>query len=101
MTGASAFSLIEGEGPAKTQDDARTSFSGRHTRPKGWCGGRGTGAVKATGSYEGSLSVEDTSGRHEPSPFTRGWSRRPWRLPHADKGANATARRELETSAGR
>jgi hypothetical protein len=37
--------------------------------------------------------VEDTSGRHEPSPFTRGWSRRPWRLPHADKGANAKARK--------
>jgi hypothetical protein len=29
--------------------------------------------------------VEDISGRHEPSPFTRGWSRRPWRLPHAGK----------------
>jgi hypothetical protein len=55
----------------------------------------------ATGSYEGSLSVEDTSGRHEPSAFTSRWSRRPWRLPHADKGANATARLELETSAGR
>jgi len=37
----------------------------------------------ATGSYEESLSVEGTSGCHEPSPFTRGWSRRPWRLPHA------------------
>jgi len=51
-------------------------------RQKRW-GGRGTGAVKATGSYEGSLSVEDISGCHEPSPFTRRWSRRPWRLPHA------------------
>jgi len=29
--------------------------------------------------------VEGTSGRHEPSPFTRRWSRRPWRLPHAGK----------------
>jgi len=39
----------------------------------------------ATGSYEGSLSVEGTSGCHEPFPFTRRWSRRPWRLPHAEK----------------
>jgi hypothetical protein len=45
--------------------------------------------------------MEVTSGRHEPSAFTSRWSRRPWRLPHADKGANATARQELETSAGR
>jgi len=50
-----------------------------------WCGGRGTGAVKATGSYEGSSSVEGTSGCHEPSPFTRRWSRRPWRLSHAEE----------------
>lgn len=33
-------------------------------------------------AYEGSLSVEGTSGRHEPSLFTKRWSRRPWRLPH-------------------
>ncbi len=45
--------------------------------------------------------MEDTSGRHEPSAFTSRWSRRPWLLPHADKGANATAREEPETSAGR
>jgi hypothetical protein len=37
----------------------------------------------ATGFYEGSLTVEGTSGGHEPSPFTRRWSRQPWRLPHA------------------
>jgi hypothetical protein len=55
----------------------------------------------ATGSYEGSLSVEGTSGGHEPSAFTSRWSRQPWRLPHANEGANATAHKELETSAGR
>ena len=70
------------ERPAETQDGVRTSFSGHHISERRW-GGRGTGAVKATGSYEGSLSVEDTSGCHEPSPFTRRWSRQPWRLPHA------------------
>jgi hypothetical protein len=36
--------------------------------------------------------VEVTSGRHEPSPFTRLWSGRPWQLPHADK-ASQTARK--------
>jgi hypothetical protein len=69
----------------------RTSFSGRHIVARRW-GGRGTGAVKATGSYEGSLSMEDTSGCHEPSPFTRRWSRRPWRLPHAGKRRLARAK---------
>jgi hypothetical protein len=62
----------------------RASSSGRHIRQKRW-GGRGTGAVRATGFYEGSLTVEGTSGCHEPSPFTGRWSRQPWRLPHAGK----------------
>jgi len=84
------FSKRLGEGPAKTQDDVRALSSGRHTRQKRW-GGRGTGAVMATGFYEGSLTVEGTSGCHEPSPFTRRWSRQPWRLPHA--GATKETRR--------
>jgi hypothetical protein len=29
--------------------------------------------------------VEGTSGCHEPFSFTGGWSRQPWRLPHAGK----------------
>jgi hypothetical protein len=62
----------------------RTSFSGRHITARR-CGGRGTGAVMATGSYEGSLSVEGSSGCHEPLPVTGWWSRRPWRLPPAGK----------------
>jgi len=82
--GLHAF-LEKREGPAETQDDVRASFSGRDIVERRWRG-RGTGAVKATGSHEGSLSVEGTSGCHEPSPFTRRWSRRPWRLPHAGKG---------------
>jgi len=43
------------------------------------CGGRGTGAVMATGSYEGSLPIEGTPDHHEASAFTRRrrrWSRR-------------------------
>ena len=72
-----------GDGPAKAQDDVRASFSGCLARPKGEDkSSRGTGAVKATGSYEESLPMEGTSGCHEPFPFTRRWSRQPWRLPH-------------------
>lgn len=71
----------------------RRPRSSRH--PQGWCGGRGTGAVKATGSYEGSLSVEGTSDRHEPVPVTGSRSRRSRRLPHvgASDGAKAPKRR--------
>jgi hypothetical protein len=43
-------------------------------------GGRGTGAVKATGSYEGPSPMEVIPGHHEPSLFTRRWSRWPRRL---------------------
>jgi hypothetical protein len=81
----SAFIQVNGEGPAKTQDDVRASSSGRRMNVERRYGGRGTGAIRATGSYEGSLTVEGTSGCHEPSPFTRRWSRQPRRLPHAGK----------------
>jgi hypothetical protein len=81
----SAFIQVNGEGPAKAQDDVRASSSGRRMNVERRYGGRGTGAIRATGSYEGSLSVEGISGCHEPSPFTRRWSRRPRRLPHAEK----------------
>lgn len=54
----------------------------------------------ATGSYEGSLSAEGTSGRHEPSAFTGRWSRRSWRLLHAE-GRRRQARRELSAPARR
>lgn len=82
------------ERPAETQDGVRTSFSGLRysvfdeSRISG--ASRGTGPVKGTGFYEGSLSVEGTSGRHEPSSFTRRWSRRPLRLPHAGDGRGST-----------
>jgi hypothetical protein len=35
MAGESAFIDQSGEGPAETQDDVRTSFSGRHIARKG------------------------------------------------------------------
>jgi len=75
----------------------RTSFSGRHIAARR-CGGRGTGAVMATGSYEGSLSVEGSSGCHEPLPVTGWWSRRPWRLPPTGK-AITLARAKAEGDA--
>jgi len=43
------------------------------------CGGRGTGAVRATGSYEGSLSMEGIPDHHEASAFTRRRQRWSWR----------------------
>jgi hypothetical protein len=66
--------------------------------PKRRCGCRGTGAVKATGSYEGSLSVEGISDRHEPGSFTRGWSRRSWRFPRHGVGelVHTSSRRDAK-----
>jgi len=54
----------------------------------------------ATGSYEGSLTVEGTSDRHEPSSFTGRWSRRSRRLPHdgASDGASAPKRRTAKAA---
>jgi len=92
--------LKSGEGPAETQDDVRASSSGRHIAERRW-GGRGTGAIKATGFYEGSLSVEDTSGRHEPSPFTRRWSRRPRRLPHVGERQSSVNEPKLQKESRR
>jgi len=46
------------------------------------CDGRGTGAVKATGSYEGSLPTEGILDHHEASTFTRRRRRWSWRSPH-------------------
>lgn len=51
-------------------------------RSKDRWGGPGAGAVKATGSYEGSLTVEGIPDRHEPRVVTDTWSRRSRRLPH-------------------
>jgi hypothetical protein len=60
-----------GSEPAETQGGVRASSSGL----RGWVerprGGRGTGAVKATGSYEGSLPREGIPGhgKHRSSRF--------------------------------
>jgi hypothetical protein len=50
------------ERPAETQDGVRTPPSGQHSETRFPFAGRGTGPVKGTGFYEGSLSMEGTSG---------------------------------------
>jgi len=57
------------------------------------CGSRGTGAVMATGSYEGSLSIEGIPDHHEASAFTRRRSRWSWRSPHFPTRAKPPKRR--------
>jgi len=54
----------------QAQGGVRTSSSGFSLRRKAGSGGRGTGAVMATGSYEGSLTTEGTSG-HLSCRFSR------------------------------
>ena len=56
--------------------DRHQRFSHRQKR----CGGRGTGAVMATGSYEGPLPMEGILDRHEASSVTRGRSGWSWRV---------------------
>jgi hypothetical protein len=73
----------------------RASFSGRRHARAG--GGRGTGTVKVTGSYEGSLPTEGTSDHHAPSLFTRRWARWSRRLSPTETGA----RRRTNTFRGR
>jgi len=105
--GPHACSIACGTGRDPERHESVVQRSPHESRD--WCGGRGTGAVKATGSYEGSLSAEGTSGRHEPSPFTSGWSRRPRRLPHASTGdgrgskgpRSKVSRRRFPDSGGR
>ena len=93
--------------PRKSGEDRRSRprvTRDRHpavvTSRKRW-GGRGTGAVMATGSYEGSLPAEGTPDHQEASAFTRRrrrWSRRqahpPTRAkpPPPEEGTGRTAR---------
>lgn len=87
-----------GANPAKAQSDVRASFSGRLVRESGG-GDRETGVLKATGSYEGSLTTEGTSGHHEPSPFTRRWSRWPRRLTRISTARKSCKRQNAERRA--
>jgi len=71
----------DGRGPAQGlgwRESAIQRFTHRQKR----CADRGTGAVMATGSYEGSLPIEGILDHREASAFTRrrGWWS--WRSPH-------------------
>jgi hypothetical protein len=63
--------------------------SPRSPKATRWSRNRGR---RPTGFYEGSLSMEGTSGHHEPASFTSGWSR--WPRQHPPDG-------KLERRAGR
>jgi hypothetical protein len=54
----------------------------RFTHRQKRCVGRGTGAVKATGSCEESLPMQGTPDHHEASAFTGRHQRWSWRTPH-------------------
>jgi hypothetical protein len=74
----SASPLKDGRGPAQGPGWREIVIQRFPHRQKRW-GGRGTGAVMATGSYEGSPPAEGIPDHHEASPFTRRrqrWSRR-------------------------
>jgi hypothetical protein len=74
----------ESASPVKTGEDRRRPRVSRDRHPavlssRKRCGGRGTGAVRATGSYEGPLPMEGIPDHHEATVFTSrrsGWS---WR----------------------
>jgi len=73
MTDVPSFAIVtpqehEGETPAKTQGDVRASSSGRLESPKAFRQSWDRGS-RATGTWEGSLSMEGTSGRDEPLAF--------------------------------
>jgi hypothetical protein len=100
-----------GEDRRKAQGDERSSSSGSHIAKKR-CVSRGTRVVRATGSYEESLSMEGIPDHHEASAFTRRrqrWSRRlshpPTRSKPSKRGTDGQrlqrsrkgARREGET----
>jgi hypothetical protein len=70
-------------GARPTQDPGwRESVIQRSQHRQKRCGGRGTGAVMATGSCEGSLPMEGIPGHPEASALTRRRTCWPWRLAH-------------------
>jgi hypothetical protein len=69
----------DGRGPARDPGCREIGIQRSSHRQKRW-GGRGAGAVRATGSYEGSLSMEGIPDHHEASLFTGRRPRWSWRL---------------------
>ena len=85
MSTRRSLAAQDGRRSTETQGGVRTSSTGRSFARKAERRSRDRGsrikAVLATGSYEGSLTMEGIPGSHEPSFFTVRWSRRSWRLP--------------------
>jgi len=85
MSTRRSLAAQDGRRSAEAQGGVRTSSTGRSFARKAERRSRDRGnrvkAVLATGSYEGSLTMEGIPGSHEPSFFTVRWSRRSWRLP--------------------
>jgi hypothetical protein len=76
-----------GEDRRKAQGDERSSSSGSHIAKKR-CVSRGTRVVRATGSYEESLSMEGIPDHHEASAFTRRRQRWSRQSPHPPTRTN-------------
>jgi hypothetical protein len=95
----SASPLNNGGGPAQDLGWRESAIQRSRHRQKRWRG-RGTGAVIATGFYEGSLPIEGTPDHHETSSFTSRRSRWSW-LPRASSNpcSNAKSRRHGEVAA--
>ena len=68
----------DGRGSARDPGCREIGIQRSSHRQKRW-GGRGAGAVMATGSYEGSLSMEGIPDHHEASLFTGRRPRWSWR----------------------
>lgn len=100
MSTRRSLAAQDGRRSAEAQGGVRTSSTGRNFARKAERRSRDRGsrvkAVLATGSYEGSLTMEGIPGSHEPSFFTVRWSRRSWRLPprliHAQPTLSPTRR---------
>jgi hypothetical protein len=73
----SASPLKNGRGPAQDPGWRESAIQRSRHRQKRWRG-RGTGAVIATGSYEGSLPMVGIPDHHETSSFTSRRSRWSW-----------------------
>jgi hypothetical protein len=100
MSTRRSLAAQDGRRSTKAQGDVRTSSTGRNFARKAERRSRDRGsrikAALATGSYEGSLTMEGIPGSHEPSFVTVRWSRRSWRLPprlnHAQPPLSPTRR---------
>jgi hypothetical protein len=79
-----AHRIENGSESTEAHGDVRASSSGLRGQIERSHGGRGTGVVMATGSYEGSLSREGILVCWQASVVTDRRGRQAWQLPHHD-----------------